>query len=293
MIELYQICGYKIIDTVPEYISLCSYYCYKEKEEQSSENNIVIIIDMGYICTNVCLFKKNDKECKILANEFSKEISGRLLDNVLLTDVINQLKININPKLYFNLMKEVVEMKEMLGTDGDGSIYRIQIVDNMKNYVLDYSYDELLNKLSEIQYETKLYNLMNKVINESGIKEDERKKIKFVMYGGILKIDYLQQIIHNYMQDLEVEDNYIDNIRVDEGVCFGNIYYNFTKSDKWSYNIIYNKFNLKGINDNNLKNRSKIIKEKLQYIIEYDNDYQKFIEMKELVDKKMYLYNIL
>lgn len=124
--ELYELLNLKVLNAIPEYLSVSLCYGYENNNKlQENENHLLLIVDIGYININVTLNDYKKDECKILSHVNSKNVNGRLIDQLILKSVCKKLLLNekeCKKKLYIKVLDEIIKMKEKLSADGADSV---------------------------------------------------------------------------------------------------------------------------------------------------------------------------
>lgn len=301
--ELYKIINLNVIESIPEYISLCSCYGYENNNRYNeNEEYLMILLDIGYINGSITFCKYRKNKCEILNHIYDKELSGRNIDNLIIKkkkeEIEKEIEDKLSNKAYIKLKLEMIKLKEKLSANGADEV-RGSIENGDDDIDIDYNVTELNEILINNGLIDKLKNLLNKSIKESNISKEEYNKINIVICGGSLRIPLFQNEIEKYMkEELKIKDNRITRtLNMDECISLGNCYYKLMKDKKWNYKIIDNENMNVNVNNNNeisneLFNKLNKLKESFELINGDDIIIKKLSEKRNEVEEEMYKYNI-
>lgn len=124
--EIYKLLNLKVLNAIPEYLSISLCYGFENNLKiPKSENHLLLIVDIGYININVTLNNYKKDECIILSHMNSKNVNGRIIDQLIFKSICKKLHINekeCKTKLYIKILDEIIKMKEKLSADGADSV---------------------------------------------------------------------------------------------------------------------------------------------------------------------------
>lgn len=232
---------------IPEYIGsgLCYGYENNNRLKESKSDEIIGLVDMGYICISCSIFKYENDLMKFYKNEYEK-LGGRDIDILLIEYIYNKMKAECSNlkdlkddySLYKKIEKSIINCKEKLSADGAD-----EIVLNVESYYEDddfeytFNINELNKLLMDNGYDKRLKDLVAKTINESGLSKEEKSKLEIVIIGGSMRIPLFKRSLMGLLKEINGKEKLIQTLNMDENDAYGCCYYGGMKEKKWKYEI--------------------------------------------------------
>lgn len=232
---------------IPEYIGsgLCYGYENNDRLKESKSDEIIGLVDMGYICISCSIFKYENDLMKFYKNEYEK-LGGRDIDILLIEYIYNKMKaecydlkdLKDDYSLYKKIEKSIINCKEKLSADGAD-----EIVLNVESYYEDddfeytFNINELNKLLMDNGYDKRLKDLVTKTINESGLSKEEKSKLEIVIIGGSMRIPLFKRSLIDLLKEINGKEKLIQTLNMDENDAYGCCYYGGMKEKKWKYEI--------------------------------------------------------
>lgn len=291
IINLYELCGFNVLYTIPEYLSTALNFAYENNYKFDENEIIYVFTDIGYINTSSTVVKYKKDYCEVLSHSYNKEFGGRFIDSCILDDIKKNLDSNIEiyNKLHLRLCKGVEELKCKLSAIGADEV-PISIDNGDDTIDIIYSIKKINNVLIENKIFEEFKNIIVDSLNKSGI--NDYSDIKFVVCGQSTRIPYIQNNLENFIEnELKCnEKKILLTINREEFISTGNCYYYFIKKGIWNYN--YNDSRVKpNLNDSsNIFNTNKYdsIKKSLEEICNEDLLIKNIMAKRNSIEKNMY-----
>lgn len=164
---------------------------------------------------------------KVLFDGFIKENFDICNPNIDLSNYSKEeLKI-----LYDEILEQIEESKQNLFSDDEDEIEDFFVSKKGDNITIEFSKDDVYRWLDETDFKERVIELIEKLIDDSRIDKEDITKIKLV--GGTSRMDYFQNIIHEFFDSdddiLDLDD--LDNDDIYCAVSSGAVrYIKFTEN---------------------------------------------------------------
>lgn len=230
------------VSFIPDFlaISLCfGYYTNPSLQDRHGANNLILLIDMGYLSFSTTLVSYKLDSCEILSHICDTKICGRLIDEILIDFIGKKIKdeygvnINNNPKLFLRTKQSVISCKEKLSATGASDI--LLSVDDVNSdgdtfeMVLERSVlDNLIesNKIME-----QIHDTIERTLVGGFVSKEQMPSIEFVFIGGSMRITCIQQAI----QKMYNKEKINLTLNMDESAALGCTYYQSILLNVWNY----------------------------------------------------------
>ena len=220
--------GIKNVYIINEPLSTAIYYAFKNKIQK---NEKILIIDFGSSKLDVTLLTINPKNSiKVKTSGGDNYLGGDIFNKDLINEIKNSYKYEgggqINEPEKLLLLEILVEKAKKELTFREESEIKIEKFDGEK----DLKYLLKRKNFNDLNNETfnKIYNIINKVIKESGKRLKEIDHV--ILQGDAIRITGLTNLLKEKFEDIDIITNLYDSI------AYGNAIYTAKK-----INIMNNK----------------------------------------------------
>lgn len=221
-----------IICFLPEYVATSLAYGWENNN--ITEKKDMLIVDIGYMNTNVCVCSYEHDKCDIIANNYSKNVNGRAIDRLLYKKF--QKKIETDQKIKLDdpdyklvrhrLQKELVNAKRRLSAIGADSVELSIDLLNDESYDGVVDVKDINQVIDNSRMLRTLKDIIKAAIDKSQLSKEELKNMGVLPVGGSLRIPYLQKKLSEIIKEITGVDNaIIQTISMDECVSSGCTYY--------------------------------------------------------------------
>ena len=208
---------------INEPLSTAIYYAFKNKI-QKTEN--ILVVDYGSSKLDVSLLTINNKNSiKIKAVGGDAHLGGDIFNRQLINEILNYFKYDEGEKGEINdpkkiiLLENLVEKAKKEITFKEEAEININQLDGKRD--LKYTLKRTSFNESNIELYNKIYKIIAKVIDDSGIKPQELNHI--ILQGDAIRIVGLTNLIKEKFQGIDIITNLYDSI------AYGNAIYTAKK----------------------------------------------------------------
>ena len=208
---------------INEPLSTAIYYAFKNKI-QKTEN--ILVVDYGSSKLDVSLLTINNKNSiKIKAVGGDANLGGDIFNRELINEILNYFKYDEGEKGEINdpkkiiLLENLVEKAKKEITFKEEAEININQLDGKRD--LKYTLKRTSFNESNIELYNKIYKIIAKVIDDSGIKPQELNHI--ILQGDAIRIVGLTNLIKEKFQGIDIITNLYDSI------AYGNAIYTAKK----------------------------------------------------------------
>lgn len=180
------------------------------------------------------------------------KINGRIIDKYLFEIIIKRIKseypsTEINDILKNKIKKEVIEKKCKLSSVGCKEIPLNIDINGTDTFDGSLSIRDIKKVICDNNLNNYLTCLIESVINESGVKEEDLKKIKILPIGGSSRIPIIQSLVVDKVKErINVDDvQILRNINMDECICRGCCYFSKIIYGKYLFEVTYPSYGYK------------------------------------------------
>lgn len=296
--QLYTLIGYNVIEILPEYMSIATYYGFAN--DLFEEDCTIVVIDIGYICSSSTVMKYKDNECQILSYIYNRGLGVRIIEQYMLEIIIEKLGLNIediNDRLYMKIKNEVKRVRELLYK----GVERVDIVIDYgeDDYITEFTLNELNEVFEKNEIVDSVLNLISESITESKINLRDKRTAEVYLIGGGSSISLINDRIQEYMKN-DMKNNKTVNYesRSESVISLGNSYYKNVMKSKSKYAVTDESIVIISkseditedeISEEYYSNRLEKMKMLLDMIENYSESDIEFNNKQYAIEKEMYI----
>ncbi|KAL0249658.1 hypothetical protein GEMRC1_004887 [Eukaryota sp. GEM-RC1] len=202
--EILQYAGFHDVTIVDPIYCLSWSYLYKMNSRLTNQLEVILFLDIGYMCTDIGVVQMNNESANILLSKSSTSFRGQLLDQELLqlcVDKANQLfnqDVTQNKKSMFRLYQEIKKTRVNLSSCPEVELDIDSFIDG-EDFEIDVNRRDFEASLEH--HLLQLGNLLTKV--DQFFVKNSLKLSKVVLLGGFSYVPVIETTIKSHFGYLQ------------------------------------------------------------------------------------------